>query len=66
MHQNPATAGAGQAGQNADQTGFARAVGAEQAKKFALLNVKTDMVQRLHGSSRRTPRRLISFGNRLE
>ena len=66
VHQNPPAAGAGQAGQNADQAGFARAVGAEQTKKFALLNVETDMVQRLHGRSRRTPRRLISFGNRLE
>ena len=45
QHRYPARSGFGQAGQNGDQGGFARAVGAKQAKKLSRLNVQTDLVQ---------------------
>ena len=39
-------AGPGQAREHADHGGFARAIGAEQAKKLAFLNAKADIVNR--------------------
>ena len=47
LHQHTATGGAGQARQNADEGGFAGAIGPEEPKKFALFNVQADLVQRL-------------------
>jgi len=66
VHQHPATAGTRQARQDADQAGLTRAVGAEQAKKFALFDIKADTVQRLHSHASCTPRRLICFGDGLK
>jgi hypothetical protein len=65
MHQNTAGAGATQACQSADQGGFARAVGAEQAKKLALLHIKADLVK---GFERGCARLFgwINFGDGLE
>ena len=66
VHQNPSTGSARKTGQNADQTGFSRAVRPEQAEKFALLDVEADMVQRFHSRASCTPRRLICFGDGLK
>jgi hypothetical protein len=46
------TGGLQQARQDAISGGFARAVGAEQAEKFALLNIKADVIQGLERATR--------------
>jgi hypothetical protein len=53
MDQYFALACASQACQGADQSGFACAVGAEQTKELALLNVKADLVERFERSCTR-------------
>ena len=66
MDQNPPTAGTRQAGQNADKRGFTGTVGTEQAEKFALLNVKADVVQRLEAGAGLVARSGIDFGDGLK
>ena len=61
-HGDLAFAGFGQTGQDADEGGFARTVGAQEAKKLALLNVKTHPLQGLKGA----PRGDIGFADLLE
>jgi hypothetical protein len=65
MYLNPAFAGTGQACQDADEGGFACAVGPQQAKKFAFLHIKADLIERFECSSARLTGR-ISFRDGLK
>ena len=47
QHRDTTFACLGQTRQDADEGGFARPVGAQEAKKFTLLNVKTHPLQGL-------------------
>ena len=61
-HRDCARSGFGQSSQDTDEGRFASAVGPEQSKKLALLNIKTHTIECL----KRPTGGLKSFGNGLE
>jgi hypothetical protein len=63
---NAAAGGSGQTRQNADHRGFAGPIGAQQAEKLALFNIKLHAIQGLERATLRRARRWIGFGDGLK
>ena len=66
MHQYPAACGARQTRQNADERGFAGAVGPQQTEKLALLDVKAHVIQRPNHRAGLISRGRVGFGDGLK